>query len=195
MDQVGTGLHVVRHYKDALIVREVQLSTMRRLGMSESSMLAVQCNLACTYGELGPSEQAANAFRDVYSGHLKIDGEEQAETLRAANNYANALFDLQRFKEGKILLRKPIAVARRVFGETDRNTLKIRSLYAQALYRDQDATLDDLSEAVGTLEDLERTARRVLGGPHPTTVNIEQALQHARAVLRTRETPPTTSHT
>ena len=30
------------------------------------------------------------------------------------------------------------------------------------------ATLDDLREAVTTLEDTERIARRVLGGAHPT---------------------------
>ena len=195
MDQLANGLYAADRYEDALSVREVELSAMRRLGAPEESMLAVQGNLAATYGEVGRSEEAANSFRDVYFGTLKLYGEEEAETLRATNNYANSLFDLQRFKEGKILLRKPIAVARRVFGETDRNTLKIRSLYAQALYRDQDATLDDLREAVVTLENLDRTARRVLGGAHPTTVNIERALQMARAMLAARETPPTTSRT
>jgi len=48
----------------------------------------------------------------------------------------------------------------------------MRTLYAQALYKDPDATLDDLREAVTTLEDLERIARRVLGGAHPDTVGI-----------------------
>ena len=86
-------------------------------------------------------------------------------------------------------------VARRVFGEGHELTLKMRWNYAVALYKDDGATLDDLSEAVETLEDLERTARRVLGGAHPTTVNIERALQMARAMLAARETPPTTSRT
>ena len=43
------------------------------------------------------------------------------------------------------------------------------------------------------LEDTERIARRVLGGMHPTTKNIEQDLQNVRAalrdLLRARETP------
>ena len=43
-----------------------------------------------------------------------------------------------------------------------------RTLYAKALWRDPSATLDDLREAVTTLEDTERIARRVLGGAHPT---------------------------
>ena len=54
---------------------------------------------------------------------------------------------------------------------------------------DPAATLDDLHEAVTTLEDAERIARRVLGGSHPTTTGIEQQLRGARAALRARETP------
>ena len=55
------------------------------------------------------------------------------------------------------------------------------------LYSDPAATLDDLREAVTTLEDLERTARRVFGGAHPLTKNVERSLRKARAVLRARE--------
>ncbi len=63
-------------------------------------------------------------------------------------------------------------------------------VYAAALYQDDGATLDDLREAVTTLEELERTARRVLGGAHPDTAAIERSLRNARAALRARETPP-----
>ena len=65
--------------------------------------------------------------------------------------------------------------------------------YAVAFYRDEGATLDDLREAVETLEDTARTARRVLGGAHPLTAGIENDLQNARAALRARETPPPSS--
>ena len=58
-------------------------------------------------------------------------------------------------------------------------------------YEDPAATLDDLREAVTTLEDTVRIARRVLGGAHPITSSIEAALRQSRAVLRARETPPT----
>ena len=57
--------------------------------------------------------------------------------------------------------------------------------------RDPGATLDDLREAVTTLEETARIARRVLGGAHPTAVGIEHRLREARAALRARETPPT----
>ena len=48
----------------------------------------------------------------------------------------------------------------------------------------------DVREAVETLEDLERTARRVFGGEHPLIATILIFLREARTVLRARETPP-----
>ena len=59
---------------------------------------------------------------------------------------------------------------------------------AITLYMDMGASLDDLNEAVTTLEDTVRIARRVMGGARPTTGWIEETLQNARAVLRARET-------
>jgi len=62
-----------------------------------------------------------------------------------------------------------------------------------SLYEDPAATLDDLREAVTMLEEIEPTARRVLGGAHPDTTRIENALRSARAELRARDTPPTSN--
>ena len=61
-------------------------------------------------------------------------------------------------------------------------------MYAVALCNDTGATLDDVREAVTTLEDAERTARRLLGGAHPLTSSIEGGLRQARALLCVRET-------
>ena len=47
----------------------------------------------------------------------------------------------------------------------------------------------DLREAVNTLEEVAPTARRVLGGAHPLTKEIEEHLRQSRAALRARETP------
>ena len=63
----------------------------------------------------------------------------------------------------------------------------MRRCYAEALYKDDRATLDDLREAVKTLEDTEKTARRVLGGAHPNTQGIEDELLDAREALRARK--------
>ena len=60
----------------------------------------------------------------------------------------------------------------------------MRKNYAKTLYRDDGATLDDLREAVTTLEDTTRTAVRVLGAAHPTTRAIEYDLRIARAALK-----------
>ena len=68
-------------------------------------------------------------------------------------------------------------------------TIRMSRTYAKALYMADGATLDDLREAVTTLEDTDRIARRLLGGAHPTTAEIERALRNARAVLSARETP------
>ena len=61
--------------------------------------------------------------------------------------------------------------------------------YAEALYEGDGATLDDLREAVTTLEEIERTARRMLGGAHPTTAAIERNLRASRDALYARGLP------
>ena len=63
----------------------------------------------------------------------------------------------------------------------------MRQNYAAVLYNDPGATLDDLREAVTTLEDLKRIARRVLGSDHPTVSTIKDDLRQARAMLFLRE--------
>jgi hypothetical protein len=168
---------------------EAQLSMLRRVGGSEGELLVVQSNLASVYERLGRDEDVLRMRRDVYSGCLKLNGEEHNSSILAANNYAVMLKDLRHFEEAKSLLQKTMPVARRVLGEGHDLTLRMRWIYAEALYKDSGATLDDLHEAVTTLEDSERIARRVLGGAYPLTTAIEAALQNARAALRTRETP------
>ena len=78
-------------------------------------------------------------------------------------------------------------MARRVLRNNNETTLRLRLCYARTLYEDTAATLDDIREAITTLEDAERIARRVLGGANPTTKGIETALRHLRAVLRAHE--------
>ena len=132
-------------------------------------------------------EEALLLRQHVYSRRLKLNGEEHAETIGAAICHVNLLNDLKRFEEAKALLRKTMPVARRVLGENDETTLKMRGCYATVLYTDADATLDDLREAVTTFEETSRIARRVLGGAHPLTGGIELNLRNARAVLHASE--------
>jgi len=182
MGQLGIGLYATRQVADALSVQQAQLATCRRVGASEGAILEVQGNLAITYEALGRFEAALRLKQDLYSGRLKLNGEENSNTLIAANNYAHSLVRLQRFEDAKALLRKSVPTARRVLGENDQITLKMRKIYARALCEDGSAPLDDLREAVTTFEDVGRIARRVFGGAHPLTVGIEYHLRNARAL-------------
>ena len=114
----------------------------------------------------------------------KLYGIQHKDTLGAALNLAGSLIDLQRFEEAKALFRKTIPVARRVLGDNDETRLKMPWHYARALYEDTGATLDDLREAVTTIEDTVRIARRVMGGGHPLVESIESDLERSRAALR-----------
>ena len=73
------------------------------------------------------------------------------------------------------------------FGDGNYTTLTVKWNYAEAIYKDDGATLRDLREAVTTLEETEQTAGRVLGGAHPFTTAIEEDLRNARAALHARE--------
>ena len=187
MSLLGSGLSEAEHHEDALSVKEALLAMLRRVGDSEYNVLAMQGNLACTYGELGRLEEALCLREDIYSRRLKLIGVEHRQTLASANNYANSLSELKRFEEAKSVLRKMMPVARRILGESDRITLTMRKIFAEALYLIPDATLDDLREAVATLEEIEQTARRVLGGAHPLVRSLVGSMRLSREAHRARE--------
>ena len=94
---------------------------------------------------------------------------------------------MERYGEASKLLRKLAPVARRVLGETDETTLRMRWTFGEALYKDDGATLEDLRESVTTFEEIERIAHRALGSAHPLTKTFGRQLQKARAALRARE--------
>jgi len=193
MTLLGNGLFLTEHYADASSVFKARYSTLRRTGASEHYLLVAAGNLANSYQALGRCEEALRLRQEVYSGHLKLNGEEYYETLREANNYASSLIDLQRFKEARSLMRKTIPMTRRVLEKHDDLVLRMRWNYAKALYNDPGATLDDLREAVMTLEDAGRIARRVFGGEHPLKTGIDVSLRNSRVALRACEAPPTTA--
>ena len=103
-----------------------------------------------------------------------------------ASNLANCLLDVERHEEARSLLRKTLPAARRVLDESHADTLRLRWYFAQSLYKDPAATLDDLREAVNTLEESTRIMRRVLGRGHPLVVQLDGELQTARAALALR---------
>ena len=96
---------------------------------------------------------------------------------------------LNQFEEAKSLLLETTPMARRVLGESNETTLRMRWVYALALYKNDDGTLDDLNEAVTTLAEAERAARRVFGGAHPLADAIGTSLQDARLVEAIEKQP------
>ena len=138
---------------------------------------------------VGRINDAMRLRQEVFSETLKLFGEEHSETLIEANNYVCLLIELDRFEEVKLLLRKPMPLAQRVFEDSHELTLRMRWAYATVLYKDDGATLDDIREAVETFKDLEPTARHVLGGSHPFTTSFMYSLRKSCAALRAREMP------
>ena len=98
-----------------------------------------------------------------------------------------SLIELKKLEEAKSLLLNTIPVAQRVCGESDQFTLLMKWHYARTLYKDLGATLDDLREAVTTLEETASTFRRILGGAHPNVEGIETSLCNSRWMLIERE--------
>jgi len=193
MNLLGGGLGDANQNEDALIVREAELAMWQRLGHSESNMLVVQSNLASTYQELKRYDESLRMRREVYSRKVKLLGGEHEKTILEAANYANCLGGLQRHAEAKALLRKVVPVARRVLGDNHQITLTMRGYYAEALFNDNGATLEEIRVAVTTIDETVRTARQMLGFSHPLAVALGENLRIMRAALHAREETATGS--
>jgi hypothetical protein len=193
MNVLGCGLSLAAragHDEDAssvhearLSVFETRLSILRRHGVPREQTLPVLSHLTGLYQELERHEEAMRMARDAYDGHLEVYGGKHRGTLVAASEYAFSLFNLERFEEAKVLLRRTIPMARHVLGEENVTTLRMRGCYAETLYTNDDATLDEKREAVKELGETTRTARHVLGDAHPLTVQIEDTLGKSLASL------------
>ncbi|CAH0370609.1 unnamed protein product, partial [Pelagomonas calceolata] len=166
INQLGNGLAFASHHEGALSVRRAELAMLQRLDAPEHEILIAQSNISNTYHSLGRHEENMHIRRVVHWGFSTLLGEEHELTLHTATCYATTLTKLKHFEESRSLMRKMIPVSRRVLGEVHRITLTTRYCYGEALYTNPGATLDDLREAVATLEDTERTVRRVFGNTH-----------------------------
>ena len=185
---LGNVLFDAGDHEDALLARQAELSLMKRVGAPEDRMLALQTRVGYSYNALGRHEEGLPLQRDVYSGRLKLHGENHQETIWSAGYLANSLYRTRRFDEGKALLRKVIPVARRVLGKGNIDTIRLRWSYGLFLFRSPDATLDDIREAVATMEETYGTVRRVFGAEHSYTREMDpKDIRFARAELRARE--------
>ena len=83
-------------------MREAELSMMRRLGASEEACSPLRPILRARMERLDGLKRPCGCERDVYSGRLKLNGEEHEQTLLAANNYATSLGDLKALRRSQV---------------------------------------------------------------------------------------------
>ena len=148
-------------------------------GASENSMLTAQNNLAATYNNLGQTDKSLRMYREVYSGRLRLNGDEDEKTLLAANNYAMVLLELQSFEEAKKVLRRTVPVARRVLGAEHALTLSLREDLSRATLGGA-SSAEEKREALRILEEVAGVMRRVFGPAHPETLRAQRQLEHYR---------------
>ena len=87
----------------------------------------------------------------------------------------------KRYKECKSFLREQLPEMRRTLGEKHELYEKMRCNYASLLFNDTGSSRDELVEAVGILEELTLTARRVYGPSHPQTKLFEHHFELSKS--------------
>ena len=90
---------------------------------------------------------------------------------------------LQQFDEARAFLRDRIPEAMRVLGKGHDLTFKLQRMDAQCLFQNDGASLDDITTAIATLEDLDRRQTRTFGASHPQTCSTRCHLKRALLAL------------
>ena len=183
MTELGGGLHEVKLYEDALLVDEAKLSLLKRLGRSKREMLSVRCNLARTYQLLGRRDEALVSLRAVYDDAVAAFGPDNELSLNSALNLSVDLIKAGKFREAQSILSKVIPIARQKLGAENDVTLQMRSVRAQTLFQPDDATRNEVNEAITTLEEVVPVVRRVFGKTHPKVRLFQGTLDAAKAKL------------
>ena len=101
------------------------------------------------------------------------------QPIRAANNYALTLLELQRFEEAKGILRRTVPVAQRTLGAEHELTLSLREYLSHATL-DGESSAEEKHEALRMLEDVAGIMRRVMGPAHPDTLHAQRELEWHR---------------
>ena len=187
MNTLGNGLDSVNHDEDALSMCEALLSTLQRVGAPEEDILTIRANVAKGYSRLGRLEQSLELHREVYARLVILKSDRIF--LNNGLNLSVLLFDMKRYGETKAFLRKLVPKARRTLGADHETCTKLHWNYADALFRDNSASRDDIVEAVSILDELHGMTRRVYGTAHPVTEGIQRSLTAAQKRRRGPGTP------
>ena len=91
--------------------------------------------------------------------------------------------DLEQYDEARSFLRDRIPEAVRSLGKDNDSTFKLQRMYAQCLYKHADASLEDVTTAIATLEDLDQRMGRIYGNANPQAQWTRKLLEEAREKL------------
>jgi hypothetical protein len=133
--------------------------------------------IARCHQKTGRHEEAARLFRLVYA---KRKAQKDTMTaLYAAFHLARSLIELGRYADAKSLM---LPLQRGLDSRVEQRPL-MRRVYAEALYKTEGASRDEVSEAATILEDVLSLMRRRCGAGHPGTVETLTELDRARMML------------
>ena len=119
----------------------------------------------------------------LYTQQVPIFGPTHDVTLTSALNLSNALINNGNCTAATSFLRDRIPEARSTYAKNHEMTLRFRDNYALSLFKNSDASRDDLVAAVAEYERLDRVARRVLGPDHDVTREFRRNMEEAQAKL------------
>ena len=145
-------------------------------------MISVQQNLAAAYARRNEYGKSAALEREMYAMRVARQGMRDEATIELGVNYAASLERLGKYDESKALIRE-LRRGAAALGSDHFSNLRLRWLYGLNLYKDTDATLDDLIESVAVLTKTSKDWRRVLGDNNPYTSNILGCLSRAQEKL------------
>ena len=182
MAKLGGGLFMGKHYSEAAVVYEAFLKAVR-IGYVKSSgtknwTLAHRSNLAFCYVQLGRIDEGLRMSRCTFSQALETWGENHSWTLHAAVKVTHCLVKKKQWTKAKQFLVKS-----RGQEMATEDALRVHWCYAWLFQDDDDATFDDIDQAVTNLEGIRRRSKQLLGELHIATRELDNEIGQAREKL------------
>ena len=182
MTILGVGLNAVNRHEEQLEILEAQVAAEELMDQEEEDILVTQSNLALCYEGLGRREEAIRLHHQVYADSVRL-GLASSTTLEYALSLCATVVYAGRYTEAKSLLCKLLPEARRDLGVEDDTYIRLRATYGQALLECDEASRDDVVEAMAIFEELSTTIRRIYGTAHPFMPRIQADIEEARKKL------------
>ena len=161
---------------------EALLATVRRAWPDNTDeIIQTSANLANVYKHNDKAEEATAIYKDLYEQMCALHGPDSVYPATVGSNYAQMLIQVERFADARAVGREIVQWAHR--NPDSPHSFHIVKALMDSLYKDPNASVDDLREAVEVFENIPATSSRVLGSAHPDTKTYEKALAKAKKAL------------